>query len=313
MLRNPACLEPLPDNLFYPPKRGDYVYFEAPPRVPGGPFLIEAAWAADASMLAYARYGATRMQPDEFTAILNQAGFPVVETIGECFVDNVATARGFFAANDTAALLAFRGTEKDDLNDLAADADAFLVDDGSGGHVHQGFNRYLQPVWGRVAQVVAAYRSNHPNQDICITGHSLGAALACLAFTRLQDPATSLFTFGCPRVGDQGFCNRIDHAARTQSCYRVVDNLDVVTHVPLHSLLADYEHPSVTLLWIDPTGVVAVNPPNPPSDTTVIAQLPLGFVNIHFLDLLPVPLPRPLADHSPVRYCHWIGQAAAKP
>ncbi len=36
MLRNLACLQPTPDNLVFPPKRGDYKYFEAPRPAPGG-------------------------------------------------------------------------------------------------------------------------------------------------------------------------------------------------------------------------------------------------------------------------------------
>src|SRR5277367_6893227 len=100
MLRNLACLEPTPDNLVYPPKRGDYTYFEIPGPAPGESFLVDVAWAADAAMFAYARYGSTRMQQDEFTDILHDAGFTTVNTFGDCFVDNACTARGFFATND---------------------------------------------------------------------------------------------------------------------------------------------------------------------------------------------------------------------
>jgi Lipase (class 3) len=307
MLRNLACLEPTPDNLLYPPKRGDYQYFEAARPTPGGPFLVDAAWAADAAMFAYARYGSTRMQEDEFTVILHDAGFASVQTFGDGFVGNACTARGFFAANDQRAVLAFRGTEKDNPYDVAADADAVFIDD-RGTRVHQGFHRYLQTVWWCVSRLVEAYRKDHATQDICITGHSLGAALATLAFAYLHDPATSLYTFGCPRVGDKAFCDQITTAALTQRCYRVVDNQDVVTHVPLLTAGLEYEHPTITLLWFDPNGKLITNPPALPSDWTDLAHVAFGFVNGHFIESLPTPLPRPLADHSPVRYCYWIAQ-----
>jgi hypothetical protein len=310
MLRNLACLDPAPDNLVFPPKRGDYKYFESPHPVPGGSFLVDAAWAADAAMFAYARYGSARMQEDEFTGILHDAGFASVHTFGDCFVDNACTARGFFAANDERGVLAFRGTEKDDPYDVAADADVLLVDD-RGTRVHQGFHRYLHTVWWYVNQLVGAYRKDHPTQDICVTGHSLGGALATLAFAYLHDPATSLYTFGCPRVGDRAFCDQITAAARTQRCYRVVDNQDVVTHVPLFAAGFGYEHPATTLLWLDANGTLSINPPGLPSDWTDLVHVAFGFVNGHFIELLPTPLPRPLADHSPVRYCYWIAEQQA--
>jgi hypothetical protein len=51
-----SCLDPTPENLHYPPKRGDYVYFETPPFRPGEPTTVSLSRAADASMLAYARF-----------------------------------------------------------------------------------------------------------------------------------------------------------------------------------------------------------------------------------------------------------------
>ncbi len=308
MLRNPACLEPKPENLFFPPKKGDYVYFEAPRPVPGGSFLVDAAWAADASMLAYARYGAVRMQEDDFNAIVLGAGFTSVQTFGDCFVGGACTARGFFATNDERGLLAFRGTEKDNVYDVAADGDLLLIDD-AGTRVHQGFHRYLRTVWWQVSRLVAAYRKDHPEQDICVTGHSLGAALATLAFAYLGDPHTSLYTFGCPRVGNKAFCDRITAAAGKQRCYRIVDNEDLVTHIPLLAAGLEYEHPAITLLWLDANGKLVTNSPDHPSDWLDLAHTALGFVNGHLLEFLPVNLPRPLADHSPVRYCHWIAQS----
>lgn len=308
VLHNLACLEPLPDNLLYPPRRGDYTYFEAPRPVPGGSFLIDAAWAADAAMFAYARYGSTRMQEAEFTGILRAAGFTNVHTFGDCFVGNACTARGFFASNDERGVLAFRGTEGDNPNDREADLDVGLIDD-DGTRVHRGFHRHLHTVWWYVNRLVGAYRQDHPRQEICITGHSLGAALGTLAFAYLHDPATSLYTFGCPRVGDGAFCDQITAAARAQPCYHFVDNRDVVAHVPPHVPSLPYEHPATKLLWFDEHGTMTEKETGAPGDWADFAQVALGYVHGHILESLPTPLPRPLADHSPVRYCYWVGQA----
>jgi len=54
-----SCLDPTPENLCYPSKRGDYIYFETPPYQPGEspkvcfgcalcrPVALRAAWLID--------------------------------------------------------------------------------------------------------------------------------------------------------------------------------------------------------------------------------------------------------------------------
>jgi hypothetical protein len=300
-----SCLDPTPDNLCFPPKKGDYIYFETPPFQPGEPAPVSLSRAADACMLAYARFVRQRMVLSDLQGILTAAGYPTVQPIGACFVDGANTGRGYFAYNDSHALLAFRGTEADNNNDKLADAEFDRTSEAVG-LVHSGFKRYLDSVWAQVSQCVGQYRATHPNQNICITGHSLGGALATLAFTRLNDPASSLITFGCPRVGNPAYCNVISAAARTRACYRVVDNLDIVTHVP-PDILSSYAHPSIAIFWLDPGHRLRLNPPGLPSDIDAIGGLPEGFLTTHWMDDLPDPLPEPLADHSPVRYAQYIG------
>lgn len=309
MLKNLACLGPEPDNLYYPPKRGDYVYFEGPPfDITPGFHYANASWAADAAMFAYARYVQDRSNDAEFKGLLRGAGFTITETIGDCFVNDASTARGFFAGNDTFAILAFRGTEKDNPHDTCADLDLIpwpekALGGRSVGLVHQGFQNYLSSVWDRVAQLVHDYRAGHQNQEICITGHSLGAALAALAFHQLQDAHATLYTFGCPRVGNQAFGNDLMLASRTQGIYRIVDNEDVVTHIPDG---LGYVHPDCTIFWIDERHQVVRSPAKMPDDREDLEDLALDFLKGKVID----PLPGPLADHSPVRYCHWIPKKA---
>ena len=299
-----SCLDPTPQNLCFPPRKGDYLYFETPAFQPGEPPVVSLARAADASMLAYARFQQQRMVLADIAAILTGAGYPNCQPIGDCFIDGVNTGRGYFAWNDNHALLAFRGTEADNNFDKATDAEINQTWE-AGTLVHSGFKRYLDSIWAQVTQWVTAYRANHPNQNLTITGHSLGAALATLAFSRLNDATSSLITFGCPRVGNPVYCDSIAALARTRACYRVVDNLDIVTHVPT-DLLSVYAHPPITVYWLDPDHILQVNPPRLPSDIDAITQLPDGFLTTHWMDNLPDPLPRPLADHSPVRYAQYV-------
>ena len=302
-----SCLNPTPRNLCFPPSRHDYIYFETPPYQLGESPRVSLSRAAGASMLAYSRFGQQRMVLADLQGILANAGYPNVQPIGDCFVDGADTGRGFFASNENHAMLAFRGTEADNINDKAADAAIDLAPEASA-LVHSGFKKYLDAVWSQVTQYVAGYRANHPNQNICITGHSLGGALATLAFTRLNDPASGLITFGCPRVGNPAYCKLIDSAAQTRACYRVVDNLDIVTHMP-SDFLSLFAHPTIAIYWLDPSHALQRNPPHLPSDIDAIFNLPVGSQATHWMEGLPDPLPEPLADHSPVRYAQYIGMS----
>ena len=309
MLYDLTCLEPTKENLIHPPPRGAYVYFECPPFAPHVGFrYANAAWAADASMFAYARMGPQRLDEIEYRGILQRAGFDPahIKFFGDCFVDGAKTARGFFAGNAQFAVLAFRGTESETFHDLLADVLlGFTADSAAdGAKVHHGFQDYLDSIWTDVTDAVEAYRKQYGKQEICIAGHSLGAAIATLAFQRLQDPGSSLYTFGCPRVGNDAFNLALAETAATRGCYRIVDHQDFVTHVPTPAL--GYTHPNCSLFWIDELGNVSKLGTELHDDHEAAAS--------HFRDLIAGkmtdPIPGPLADHSPVRYCHWIGRKA---
>jgi triacylglycerol lipase len=72
--------------------------------------------------------------------------------------------------------------------------------------------------------------------QILIIGHSLGAALAVLAapdVARNMPPNTiepRLITFAGPRVGVSDFAEKFN--ATIESCYRVVNFLDIVPFLP---------------------------------------------------------------------------------
>ncbi|HEY2084627.1 MAG TPA: lipase family protein, partial [Mycobacterium sp.] len=72
--------------------------------------------------------------------------------------------------------------------------------------------------------------------QILVTGHSLGAALAVLAapdIAQNMPPNTiepRLITFAGPRVGVSDFAEKFN--AAIESCYRVVNFLDIVPLLP---------------------------------------------------------------------------------
>ena len=133
------------------------------------------------------------------------------------------------------AFVSFRGTS--DAADWLADLDAVPANYRplSGfGQVHAGFQDVYQLVRESIAASLAA-ASTKCNQ-ILVTGHSLGAALAVLAAPDIfknMPPNTiepQLITFAGPRVGLSDFAAAFN--AAVESCFRIVNFLDIVPHVP---------------------------------------------------------------------------------
>ncbi len=148
--------------------------------------------------------------------------------------------QAFIAYNDSAIVLAFRGTSS--IQDWMTDSDLSLTSVRTGGKVHSGFFRALCLVWNDILQVITSVQTKA--QPLWITGHSLGAALAALAAARfdleLDKPVSGVYTFGQPRVGDRDFA-RIVNADLNHRFYRFVNNSDVVTRIPTREPLS-YSH-----------------------------------------------------------------------
>lgn len=144
---------------------------------------------------------------------------------------------GLLGHNPTSriAFLAFRGTS--DIAEWVADIDAVPedyrpIDDF--GQVHSGFQDVYQLVRGDIASNLASATAGC--DQILITGHSLGAALAVLAgpdVAQEMPPNTiepRLITFAGPKVGLNDFAASFN--AAIESCFRVVNFLDLVPYLP---------------------------------------------------------------------------------
>lgn len=140
--------------------------------------------------------------------------------------------QGFVAATDEMILVAFRGTEANAIWDWMTDADIVLRPFVAG-TVHEGFYDGLDEVWADMNAAIA--RLQDQGQALWFTGHSLGAALACLAVARLtfeqHKPINGLYTFGQPRTGDFAFSRDFDHEFGSRT-FRFVNNADIVTRIP---------------------------------------------------------------------------------
>lgn len=140
--------------------------------------------------------------------------------------------------NNDEMVLAFRGTEPNELSDVAADLNVIPDRVATGGWVHNGFQKELEKLWQDILILLA---DKLESRKLYICGHSLGAAMATIAASRLNPDG--LYTYGSPRVGSKKFIRNINCPH-----YRHVNNNDVVTKVPFDFL--GYRHHG-TLYYMD--------------------------------------------------------------
>ena len=178
-------------------------------------------------LLTFAKISATTYDnPKDSKSKFKALGYTIVE-----FFD-VDGAQGYLLKGADAHVLSFRGTQVTEKSDVLADLKAGKNIEASGGKVHVGFKDELNKLWPAITVSLA-------NIDtLYITGHSLGAAMATIAASRMQTKVIALVTFGSPRAGNQEFVNSL-----TVTHYRVQNNCDDVTKVPF--MLMGFAHHGV--------------------------------------------------------------------
>ena len=148
--------------------------------------------------------------------------------------------------NDTEYVLCFRGTEPTEFSDIKADLNALPAKSSLDGWIHRGFKKEVDKIWNDIAN---HYEAHKEFKTLYITGHSLGAAMATIAASRLSPEC--LYTYGSPRVGTRSFVKALNN--RNIKHNRFVNNNDVVTKVPFAFL--GYKHHG-TLQYINHYGYI---------------------------------------------------------
>ena len=196
---------------------------------------VNAAWLADASMLAYCKDAFVK---EELRKVGLEAVFFKQEG-GE-------GTQGIIASDNEKILVIFRGTEIQELQDLFYDLLFFPWSEG-GGYVHLGFKWGLDAVWDDVSKHLQDLQGSK-ERPVWFTGHSLGGALAVIAAGRWKDDhknqMVSLYTYGAPGVGNEDYIRNFQRI----NVVRVIDNKDQVAHTEYKGLLIDLEHPVKKLI-----------------------------------------------------------------
>nr|AOA52203.1 lipase [Mucor endophyticus] len=117
-----------------------------------------------------------------------------------------------------------------------------------GAKVHTGFLASYNEVVGKFFPSIQAQLTAYPNYKVVVSGHSFGGAQALLAGMdlyqrekRLSSKNLSIYTVGCPRVGNPAFAYYVDSTGIPFS--RSVNKRDVVPHLPPQSF--GFLHPGV--------------------------------------------------------------------
>ncbi|MEM7590803.1 MAG: lipase family protein [Cyanobacteria bacterium P01_A01_bin.83] len=189
--------------------------------------------AANMAYLAHCAQAIYRPN-SECTELIQKIDSKLADNIRYFESRNTGT-EGFIGGDDEKIIMAFRGTsdKKDWLTDAATIQKSWSSVTNIG-KVHSGFFQSLISVWSVVIEHLKELQTD--NQPVWITGHSLGGALAALAYAtlRLQEPRYDLagaYTFGQPRIGDDVLCKAFD-ADSKHRFFRVVNNNDIVPRVP---------------------------------------------------------------------------------
>lgn len=143
------------------------------------------------------------------------------------FNNNNAQACAYVHDKDS-IVICFRGTQPAELSDIAADLKSWQVASETIGEVHAGFKGELDKLWDHILAYTMMKQCK--GKHIFVTGHSLGAAIATIAASRLKalDWSVTLYTYGSPRVGDHTWSKQFEEI----ETYRFVNNNDIVTAVP---------------------------------------------------------------------------------
>jgi len=140
-------------------------------------------------------------------------------------------SQAYSFTNGEDIVIAFRGTEPNEWNDIKADMNAQKALAETVGHVHRGFKQEVDDLWPQLEEMLLSHKKNL-SKKLWFTGHSLGGAMASICAGRcllshIDTHPEQVHTFGSPRVGTKRYINhaKVDYL-------RWVNNNDIVPRSP---------------------------------------------------------------------------------
>jgi len=123
--------------------------------------------------------------------------------------------------------------------------------------VHGGFYVAWRSIADQVIAALADLRAKNPGYSTIITGHSLGGAIATLAYTDLKAagvPVKTAYTMGSPRVGNPAYADfndRLSGASDTNlgTLIRITHHIDGVPGLPSQAM--GFQHSRTEIYELD--------------------------------------------------------------
>lgn len=165
------------------------------------------------------------------TTEVKKIGFTTVE-----FYDKDG-AQAYRFMNKDDIVIACRGTEPTQWNDLKADLKAMPVMAETVSRVHNGFKKEVDDLWPMIKEDLARVKKT---RKAWFCGHSLGAAMTTIMAARCNADTTmpdieEIYTYGSPRVGWSKYVQSLN-----VTHHRWRNNNDIVTTVPFN--IMGYRH-----------------------------------------------------------------------
>lgn len=249
--------------------------------------------AVEAARLAYIQAETSSQEEQRLHAVMAKVGFTSVDFFSDPVLGGYAF--GAYRPVDDLALVAFRGTQVNDMRDLCTNLTFKLSPWSAGGQVHTGFAQSAQALFPPIQSWLNS--TARLCQTLVLCGHSLGAALATLIASLLPAPL-QLIVLGSPRIGDQSF---VDSLAGV-NVLRLVNCCDLIPRIPPEYLA--YRHLGQAH-YITRQGHIEIAP----SERAVIVDQNLGRIShLRYLLTPNAERVRDLADHAPINYARVFFQ-----
>jgi len=188
-------------------------------------------------------------------------------TCSFCSVANVTATVLYDQKTDTQAyvgyelasnsvMISFRGTDILSLPNWIEDLSFGKTRDYNqcaGCKIDDGFAKCHDAIENDVYANVKQRMAMYPGAGLVVVGHSLGGALAVLTAADLAvsypNTSISVYTYGCPRVGNPAFAQYFNSLNSTS--YRVVHWADPVARLPPQQV--NYEHVESQIFYNQPS------------------------------------------------------------